>query len=157
MRLNKNHPSEPDKAVDAGHIHRNAKQPLTTSRLRHTLAIIVLLYGGAWGVAAATTYVMLGDTSWTGAKPEPTQATTTASPATGTQPAAAMGDQSGLIGTCAIPTTTSIIRSTCDAPGALTIVGTIRLDATQRSCKAIPFTETVRKYKGHYLCLGGNQ
>lgn len=133
--------------------------PAEISRLRRmgrALVICTALYAGAWLTAAAASYAILDDSCWTGAKtePAPTAPTPTPTATPGPRRTAATGDPTGLTGTCAIPTTASVIRSRCSTPGALKIVGTMRLDAEGRPCKAIPFTQTVRKYGNHYLCLG---
>lgn len=125
------------------------------SKLRRVFVIVVVFYGGSALSAAVVAHHMLDGTTWTDVKKEPAQAAPAPPPP---RRSADVGRRSELVGTCAIPTTTGVIQSTCAVPGALRVVGTVRRDAAsgRRPCRTTPFTRTVRTYGDHYLCLGRN-
>lgn len=126
----------------------------------HRALLIALLCVGAPALAAATVaHAMLDDTAWTEADPQPTRRTVPPVPEPSASPSQhpAGSGKSGLLGTCATPTATGAVPTACSAPGALRVVGTVRLDAVtdpDSPCKGVPFTDTARMHRGYWLCLG---
>lgn len=123
--------------------------------LPRILVIVLVFYGGSWAVAAVGTHMMLDGTSWTAKQHRPPRTIAPAPEPTATKRKPEVGVQSGLLGTCAIPTSTTAVRALCGTPGSLTVVGVIDDGNDHRTpCKDTPFTKTWRAYGERYLCLG---
>lgn len=128
----------------------------TTARVAGVGLLIAALSGT---VAAGVSWLLLNDTSLSDTQPAP--ASTTPSP---TSPApsptpdapastAAQGTTSPWpLGSCVTswqPTT----PSSCTAPGALRIVGSLHRTRRPTPCDDLPETTTVRRVDGYTLCL----
>ncbi|MFF5001730.1 hypothetical protein ACFY3G_02785 [Streptomyces phaeochromogenes] len=128
-------------------------------RLLRALIIAVVCLGGPALIAAAVAHAMLDDTAWTDTRPVPAPTVLPVPVPSASQPErpAGRGGQSGLLGTCVIPTATGAAPTACTTRGALRVVGTVRRDAAvhrHRPCEDVPFTTTVRRHGSYWLCLG---
>lgn len=130
-------------------------------RVVRVLAIAVLVLVAPAAMAGAVTHQMLNGTAWTEGQPDSTVKPTPA-PTTPTSPSPSPSPTrtpsvgpDPYIGTCAIATRTAAVPAPCSTPGALRVVGTVRLDAgIDHPCQNMPFSLEVRRHGAYWLCLG---